>query len=254
MGVERVLRATPGRCTRTVNAMIPVTTEGLAGISTRQVRRLAAAAVVGYVVGTFPTADLVSHRSTTGGAAGPVDLRTAGSGNPGAANALQVLGPRAGLTVMAGDVAKGAAASALGGALAGPVGAHLAGSSSVLGHCLPVWNGGRGGKGVAAGVGQCLVTFPASVPLDLAVAGATLALPGWRRRTQAASIAASACWVVGAFVWWRRTLPNLWGPRPSAALPLAALASTAMIVGRFAAAGSRPDGPDGPGGSLEGAA
>lgn len=253
MGVERVLRVTPGRCTRTVNAMIPVTTEGLAGISTRRVRRLAAAAVVGYVVGTFPTADLVSRRASAGGG-GPVDLRTAGSGNPGAANALQVLGPRAGLTVMAGDVAKGAAASALGGALAGPVGAHLAGSSSVLGHCVPVWNGGRGGKGVAAGVGQCLVTFPASVPLDLAVAGATLAVPGWKRRTQAASIAASVCWVVGAFVWWRRTLPNLWGPRPSAALPLAALASTAMIVGRFAAAGSRSVGPVGPVGPLEEAA
>lgn len=222
--------------------MIPVTTEGLAGISTRRVRRLAAAAVCGYVVGTFPTADLVARRAATADG-DPVDLRTAGSGNPGAANALQVLGARAGLTVMAGDVAKGAAASALGGALAGPVGAHLAGSSSVLGHCLPVWNGGRGGKGVAAGVGQCLVTFPASVPIDLAVAGVTMAVPGWKRRTQAASIAASACWVVGAFVWWRRALPNLWGPRPSAALPLAALASTALILGRFAAAGTRQEAP-----------
>ena len=121
---------------------------------------------------------------------------------------------------MVGDVAKGAAASLLGGAVAGPVGAHVAGSSSVVGHCLPVWNGGRGGKGVAAGVGQCLATFPASVPIELAVAGATIATPGWTRRTQAASIAACACWVVAAVVWWRRTLPNLWGPRPTAALPL----------------------------------
>jgi len=42
MGVETPLRATLGRYMRTVQDMIPVTTEGLAGISTRRVRRLAA--------------------------------------------------------------------------------------------------------------------------------------------------------------------------------------------------------------------
>ncbi len=241
MGVESLTRVTAGPHTPTVHHMIPALTAGLAGSSTsspaRQMRRLAAAVALGYLVGTFPTADLVSRRAW-GGAEGGVDLRRTGSGNPGAANALQVLGPRAGLAVMVGDVAKGAAASVVGGAIAGPVGAHAAGSSSVVGHCLPVWNGGRGGKGVAAGVGQCLATFPASVPIELAVAGVTIAAPGWARRTRAASIAACACWVVAAVVWWRRSLPNLWGPRPTVALPLAAMASTAMIVARFATAGT----------------
>ncbi len=223
--------------------MIPALTVGLSGRppgrSVGQMRRLAAAAALGYLVGTFPTADLVSRRSS-GGIGDAVDLRRAGSGNPGAANALQVLGPRAGLAVMVGDVAKGAVASLLGGAVAGPIGAHMAGSSSVVGHCLPVWSGGRGGKGVAAGVGQCLATFPASVPIELAVAGATIALPGWTRRTRAASIAACACWVAAATVWWRRSLPNLWGPRPTVALPLAALASSAVILGRFVTAPASP--------------
>ncbi len=41
---------------------------------------------------------------------GQVDLREAGSGNPGGANAAKVLGARAGAMVIGGDIAKGAAA------------------------------------------------------------------------------------------------------------------------------------------------
>jgi glycerol-3-phosphate acyltransferase PlsY len=99
-----------------------------------------------------------------------------------------------------------------------------------------VWNGFRGGKGVAASVGQCLATFPAYFPIDLAVAAATASSSRWRQRAFAATAVSSACWVLGALVWWRRGWPNLWGPRPSAALPVAAAASSAVIVRRFAAA------------------
>lgn len=194
--------------------------------------RFAGAGALGYLIGTFPTADLVARRAS----GGTVDLRRAGTGNPGGANALKVLGKRAGYTVMAGDVAKGALASAVGGMMAGPVGAHLAGSSSVIGHCFPVWNGFRGGKGVAASVGQCLATFPAYFPIDLAVAAVTAASPRWKQRAFAATLASSAAWVLGGLVWWRRGWRNLWGPRPSAALPLAAAVSSAVIVYRFAAA------------------
>lgn len=194
--------------------------------------RFAGAGVLGYLIGTFPTADLVARRMS----GGTVDLRRAGTGNPGGANALKVLGKRAGYTVMAGDVAKGALASAVGGLVAGPVGAHLAGTSSVVGHCFPVWTGFRGGKGVAASVGQCLATFPAYLPIDLAVAAVTAASPRWKQRAFAATLASSAAWVVGGLVWWRRGWRNLWGPRPSAALPLAAAVSSAVIAYRFTAA------------------
>ncbi|MEQ1701297.1 MAG: glycerol-3-phosphate acyltransferase [Ilumatobacteraceae bacterium] len=194
--------------------------------------RFAGAGVLGYLIGTFPTADLVARRAS----GGTVDLRRAGTGNPGGANAVKVLGKRAGYTVMAGDVAKGALASAVGGLVAGPVGAHVAGSSSVIGHCFPVWNGFRGGKGVAASVGQCLATFPAYFPIDLAVAAVTAASPRWKQRAFAATLASSAAWVLGGLVWWRRGWRNLWGPRPSAALPLAAAVSSAVIAHRFIAA------------------
>jgi acyl phosphate:glycerol-3-phosphate acyltransferase len=191
--------------------------------------RSALAVFSGYVLGTVSTADLVARRA--GG--GPVDLRSVGSGNPGGANAVAVLGARAGTVVMMGDIGKGALASALGAAVAGAPGAHLAGTSAVVGHCFPVWNGFRGGKGVAASVGQCLATFPAYFPIDLAVAAATASSPRWRHRSFAATAVSSVCWVLGGIVWWRRDWPNLWGPRPSAGLPVAAAVSSAVIAHRF---------------------
>ena len=191
--------------------------------------RFTSAAAIGYLLGTFPTADLVARRASKGA----VDLRASGSGNPGTANALNVLGKRAGAEVLAGDVAKGAAACAVGALVAGPIGAHVAGTSSVVGHCYPVWNGFRGGKGVATSVGQCLATFPVYFPIDAAVAIVTVATPRWKQRAFAATVVSSVCWVVGGMVWRARGFRNLWGPKPTLALPIASAVSSAIIIRRF---------------------
>lgn len=197
-------------------------------------RELGGAAVVGYLAGTLPSADIAARLAS----AGRVDLRSAGSGNPGAANATAVLGPGWGGAVLAADIAKGAAACAAGRRLAGDGGGHLAGVAAVVGHCFPVWARFKGGKGVAVSVGQCLMTFPAYLPIDLAVAGLT-ATRRFRHRAFASTAAASAAWITGAFLWWRRGWPNAWGPRPSAALPAAAAATSGIIVWRFASAQRR---------------
>jgi acyl phosphate:glycerol-3-phosphate acyltransferase len=194
--------------------------------------RVAAAVGLGYLLGTFPTADLIARRVS----GGTIDLRRAGTGNPGSANALGVLGPRAGAAVLLGDVGKGALACGLGAAVAGPAGAHVAGTAAVGGHCYPVWSGFAGGKGVATSVGQCLATFPAYFAIDGAVAIGTSIVPGWKRRAFAAINVSSACWVIGAIVWWRRGWSNAWGPAPTVLLPLSAAASSAMILQRFLAA------------------
>lgn len=192
--------------------------------------RLAGAAAVGYLVGTVPSADVVSRLATRSGGS----LRAGGTRNPGAANALVVLGKRWGYAVMAADIAKGAAACAWARRLLGDTGAHVAGTAAVVGHCFPVWAGFRGGKGVAVSMGQCLATFPVYVPVDLAVAAATVA-GRWRSRTFTTTVVASAVWVAAAFLWWRRGWPNAWGPPPSGALPASAAASTAVILWRFLA-------------------
>jgi glycerol-3-phosphate acyltransferase PlsY len=148
---------------------------------------------------------------------------------------MKVLGGGWGAAVLAADVAKGALACGVGRAVAGGTGSHLGGTSAVVGHCFPVASGFKGGKGVAAGVGQCLATFPAYFPIDLAVAALSSAGP-WRRRAAAATVLSSGAWIGGAVLWWRTGWPNLWGPRPTVALPLAAGASSAIILYRFATA------------------
>lgn len=197
-----------------------------------RVRPVLSAAALGYLLGTFPTADLVARRVSSG----TIDLRAQGSGNPGAANALKVLGKKAGAIVMAGDMSKGALASGIGGLVAGPAGAHIAGTASVFGHCFPVWNGFRGGKGVAAGIGQCLATFPAYLPIDLAIAGAAAATPALKQRSFTAAMISSSAWVVGALVWWRKGYGNLWGPKPGPGLAAAATLSSAAIAYKFVVA------------------
>ena len=194
--------------------------------------RLLASAAVGYLVGCLPTGDTVGRLAGRG----TNPLRTAGTGNPGAANAIVVLGKGWGGAILAADVAKGFAGCAVGRRLAGDSGAHVGGTAAVVGHCFPVWSGLRGGKGVATGFGQVVATFPAYVPIDLAVAWAVAA---WRRRPLPATTAACAAWVLAGLLWWRKGWPNAWGPRPTAALPAAAASTSAVILSRFAAAARR---------------
>lgn len=98
------------------------------------------------------------------GAVRGVDIRTLGSGNAGATNAMRTQGKVVGLAVFVIDLLKGWVATAL---LAGwvlpwlaPAAAPLDGwrvpvcaLAVILGHVYPVWFGFRGGKGVATLVG-----------------------------------------------------------------------------------------------------
>jgi len=112
-----------------------------------------AAMLVGYALGTIPTAHLVARRHG-------IDPTTVGSGNPGATNVLRTVGRTAGIVTLASDLAKGAAAAGLGWAVDGRGLAVLCGVAAVIGHVAPVTRGFRGGKGVAAGIGMTAVTFP----------------------------------------------------------------------------------------------
>lgn len=187
---------------------------------------------MGYLIGMVPSADLAA-RLATGGA---TDLRSTGSGNPGAANAMAALGRGWGWAVMAADITKGAVACMAGARLAGAMGADVGGTAAVAGHCYPVWNGFRGGKGVAVSAGQCLATFPAYLPIDLTVAYAVARLRG---RALPATAVASTVWVGAGVLWWRQGWPNAWRPTPGPSLPLSAAVTSAVIITRFATAARR---------------
>jgi glycerol-3-phosphate acyltransferase PlsY len=190
--------------------------------------RLLSAAIGGYLLGTLPFADLAAKLAT----GGSVDIRSSGSGNPGGTNARRVLGRRWGLAVTAADVGKGIVACGWGRRSAGDLGAHVAGVAAVAGHCYPLWTRRRGGKGVATSFGQCLYTFPAYAPLDAAIATAVARVPGIRRPAFVSVAVSSTAWLLAGVLWWKRGLPNLWGPRPTAALPLANAATVLVIASR----------------------
>ena len=88
----------------------------------------------------------------------------------------------------------------------------MAGTAAVVGHCFPVWKRFRGGKGVAVSLGQCVATFPAYVPVDLAVAWG---VGKWSGRALPGTAVASATWVAAGTLWTWRRWPNLWGPPPT---------------------------------------
>jgi glycerol-3-phosphate acyltransferase PlsY len=192
-----------------------------------------ASAAAGYLLGTVPCADTAARLAT----GGLTDLREAGTGNPGAVNAMHVLGKGWGWGILAADAAKGALACVAGRRLGGATGAHVAGTAAVVGHCFPVWNGFRGGKGVAVSLGQCTATFPAYLPVDLGVAWA---VGKWKGRTFPGTVAASATWVAASVLWWRKGWPNGWGPAPTAALPVCAALSSTVILYKFLTAKIRP--------------
>ena len=165
------------------------------------------AAAAGYLAGSIPSADIATRLARTK----VDDLRAAGSGNPGALNAAAVLGRRWGAAVLGADMAKGAAAGVIGRAIAGPSGAYAAATASIAGHIVPVWSGGRGGKGVATSAGACAAVFPAYFPIDAAVA-ATAAVTA--RNAERTIWISSAAWVAAAVVWWRRGLSERLGTEP----------------------------------------
>src|SRR5258705_13521481 len=150
-------------------------------------------ALVGYVIGMFPSADLVARIATRG----TVDLRGSGSGNPGGLNAARVLGKKWGLLVIVLDTAKGAVAGFVGLTLGDP-GAYAAGTAVIAGHCWPVWNGFRGGKGVAAAGGSFFAAFPPMVPIDGLITGAAAFLG---KSSPLSITVALVVWVVAAAAW-----------------------------------------------------
>jgi glycerol-3-phosphate acyltransferase PlsY len=93
------------------------------------------------------------------------DLRTSGSGNIGAMNALRTLGKGGAIAVLLLDAAKGFLPVFLLLLLrSDSVLASLAGALAVLGHCFSPWLGWKGGKGVATSVGVILaLSWPALI-------------------------------------------------------------------------------------------
>jgi glycerol-3-phosphate acyltransferase PlsY len=146
-------------------------------------------AVAAYLLGSIPTGYLVAK-------AKGIDIRSVGSGNIGATNAMRVLGKPAGIFVMIVDALKGWIACNLGTFIgfhffSPPFGlrnsnadfvteflqwaalieslAIIAGIFVVLGHNYPCWLKFKGGKGIATMAGVYLALAPLALGIALTV-------------------------------------------------------------------------------------
>ena len=146
-------------------------------------------AVGSYLIGSIPFGYLAGRLCG-------VDIRTKGSGNIGATNALRVLGKKWGYTVFLLDFLKAwlPVKLALGWGIAlmvHPASAPgaLAGLCSLLGHSFPIWLGFKGGKGIASSAGVMVGLF--SLAVFLVCLGMWLLLFTVTRYVSIASIVAA---------------------------------------------------------------
>lgn len=143
-----------------------------------------------YLLGSIPFGYLAGRLNG-------IDLRTRGSGNIGATNALRVLGKPWGYSVFLLDFLKAwlPVKLSLGWGIAlmvHPASAPgaLAALCALLGHSFPLWLGFKGGKGIASSAGVIVALF--SLPVFVICLGIWLLVFTATRYVSVASIAASA--------------------------------------------------------------
>ena len=134
-------------------------------------------AILSYLIGSIPTSIIVARKARG------IDIRHYGSGNAGGTNVIRVLGWKAGLFVIALDMAKGMVATMLVARLMeGPIPFSnatpfddftvvqiIAGCSAILGHIWTVFAGFKGGKGIATAGGMLIGIAPIEVAVSFGV-------------------------------------------------------------------------------------
>ena len=127
--------------------------------------------VVGYFFGAFQTAYFYGKMHG-------IDIRTKGSGNAGTTNTLRVLGTKAGMIVLVGDVIKTMLAIAFARLFIiptlAPAGTEYlyvlyTAAGAILGHNFPFYMQFKGGKGIASTFGLILSFHPWFIPMGFIV-------------------------------------------------------------------------------------
>ena len=162
---------------------------------------IVATAIVAFLIGSIPFGYLIGRFFYR------TDIRTQGSGNIGAMNALRTLGKTGAISVLLLDAAKGFVPVFV--ALRLPENGELLASTAaiftVLGHCFSPWLGWKGGKGVATSFGAI---FALSWKAGLAV------IAGWAigalALTQYSSVGSMLANIVAPFALWffTRSVPE----------------------------------------------
>lgn len=171
--------------------------------------------IAAYLIGSVSFAEIVARRAG-------VDIRAAGSGNPGATNVGRVLGRGAGRVVLALDLLKALFPTLAASFALDARDAAITGLAAVVGHCYPIWHRFAGGKGVASAAGALLALVPVAGAL---AALAFLLVRKLTRRASAGSLAGAA---IGALA----SLGLAWVGLAGAAAAAVSVAIFALVVWR----------------------
>ncbi len=180
----------------------------------------ATALLVGYLVGSLPTANALARLRG-------IDLRGGGSGNPGTNNARKLGGYGLAVSVLVVEVAKGVLAPAIGLWIGDETSAVIAGIAAIGGNVYNVWYRFQGGKGLAIGGGVLLILWPPALGLAVFLIAATTATT---RSSGKASVVALMALVLAGFGWWVFGYKNAWGVGDVSLLPYLAVAMAVLIM------------------------
>ncbi|MGH8950277.1 MAG: glycerol-3-phosphate acyltransferase [Acidimicrobiia bacterium] len=178
------------------------------------------AGVVGYLIGSLPTATWL-------GRIWGVDLRREGTGNPGANNARRLGGTTLALLILLIEITKGLSAVVVGLLVAEQAGAVVAGIAAVMGNVFNLWLGFHGGKGLGISGGVLLGLWPGMFPVVVVVLALASALT---RSTGIGTLATIGVLGIAALAWGRFGISNPWGVDEPTML-LVVIASIAVIIG-----------------------
>ncbi|MDH3463121.1 MAG: glycerol-3-phosphate acyltransferase [Acidimicrobiia bacterium] len=180
----------------------------------------AIAFAVGYLIGSAPTANGLARLKG-------IDMRSAGSGNPGTNNARKLGGYGLAAAILLVEFAKGSAASGFGWVIGDDLTAVVAGIGAITGNVYNFWYRLHGGKGLAIGGGVLIMLWPPGFVLAVVSIAAMAAVT--KSSGKAAAAALIALIAVG-FGWWALAIENWWGIRSLYLLPWLAISMAIAIV------------------------
>jgi glycerol-3-phosphate acyltransferase PlsY len=185
---------------------------------------LALALLAGYLIGSIPTANTIAGLFE-------IDLRSEGSGNPGANNARRLGGSGLSIAILSVEAAKGAAAVLAGDIFGGSPGMAAAGLAAATGNIYNVWYRFQGGKGLGITLGVLLVAWPLALPPVIVTIAAVALIT---RSTGLASIGALVILLTLGLLWFPMEWPNGWGADraslPSLAIGLALVLAPKHLI------------------------
>ena len=129
--------------------------------------------LIAYLSGSIPFGSILAKTQN-------INIFDHGSGNIGATNVARILGKKAGLITLAGDVLKGWGMVFLSSLFfEKSILIALAGLSVFLGHLFSIFLKFKGGKGVATGLGVFSFVMPLPALLSVGIFALTLRVSGY---------------------------------------------------------------------------